>query len=274
MDGTRHYHALRAKAWPLTRPETRHLTANESIHIGQLGVGAGQAPIFIAELSGNHNGSLERALEIVDAVADAGAHILKLQTYTPDSLTMDVDLPQYRVDDPGSPWDGRHLHELYADAMTPWDWHGPIFERARALGMEVMSSPFDGAAVEFLESLDVAAYKIASFENRDDALIRACAETGKPLIISTGLATLGEIEHAAGVARSAGCDDLIVLKCTSQYPASPTGANLATIPHLRAALDCPIGQSYDSYNGDFIEDQSAESPENAATHEMHKVKIA
>jgi N-acetylneuraminate synthase len=214
-----------------------------SIRIGQHQIGLDHPPFVIAEMSGNHKGSLERALAIVDAVADAGAQALKLQTYTADTMTLDLAEREFLIDDPQSLWAGRTLYDLYREAHTPWDWHAPIFERARQRGLVAFSTPFDATAVDFLESLDVPCYKIASFENVDLPLIRRVAATGKPLIVSTGLATLEEIADAVAAARDAGCRDLVLLKCTSAYPASPADSHLRTIPHLRAAFDCEVGLS-------------------------------
>jgi pseudaminic acid synthase len=214
-----------------------------SIRIGERHVGRGHQPFIIAEMSGNHNQSLERALEIVDAAAAAGAHALKIQTYTPDTMTLDLDDREFHISDPASLWSGSSLYDLYGQAYTPWEWHAPIFERARKLGLVPFSTPFDDTAVDFLEGLDVPCYKIASFENTDIALIRKAAATGKPLIISTGMARVGEIEEAVQAARVAGCKGLILLKCTSTYPASPEHSNIATIPHLRDLFDCEVGLS-------------------------------
>jgi N-acetylneuraminate synthase len=214
-----------------------------SIRIGQHQIGLDHPPFVIAEMSGNHKGSLERALAIVDAVADAGAQALKLQTYTADTMTLDLAEREFLIDDPQSLWAGRTLYDLYREAHTPWDWHAPIFERARQRGLVAFSTPFDATAVDFLESLAVPCYKIASFENVDLPLIRRVAATGKPLIVSTGLATLEEIADAVAAARDAGCRDLVLLKCTSAYPASPADSHLRTIPHLRAAFDCEVGLS-------------------------------
>jgi N-acetylneuraminate synthase len=194
-------------------------------------------------MSGNHNQSLDRALAIVEAVAASGAQALKLQTYTADTMTLDLGEREFYIADPGSPWRGNSLYALYQAAHTPWEWHEPIFKRARDLGLVGFSTPFDATAVEFLETLDVPAYKIASFENIDLPLIRRVAATGKPLIISTGMAERSELEEAVSTARAAGCRDLILLKCTSNYPASPTSSNLATIPFLRATFDCEVGLS-------------------------------
>ena len=213
------------------------------IHIGQRVIGANHAPFIIAEMSGNHNQSLERALEIVDAAAVAGAHALKLQTYTADTITLNVRNKDFLIDDKKSLWDGSNLHELYQKAYTPWEWHQPIMERAQQHGMVCFSSPFDETAVDFLESLNVPAYKIASFENNHLPLIEKVAKTGKPMIISTGMATISDIEEAVKTARNAGCKDLILLKCTSTYPALPTNTNVLTIPHLKQMFDCQIGLS-------------------------------
>lgn len=214
-----------------------------SIRIERHQIGLDHPPFVIAEMSGNHNGSLDRALAIVDAIADAGAQALKLQTYTADTMTLDLAEREFLIDDPESLWAGRTLYDLYREAHTPWDWHVPIFERARARGLVAFSTPFDATAVDFLESLDVPCYKIASFENVDLPLIRRVAATGKPLIVSTGLATLAEIAEAVAAARDAGCRDLVLLKCTSAYPASPADSHLQTIPHLRAAFGCEVGLS-------------------------------
>lgn len=212
-------------------------------HIGDLRIGRQHPPVVIAELSGNHNGSLDRALEIVEAMAAAGAQALKLQTYTADTMTIDCDRPGFFISDPDSLWKGHTLHALYQKAYTPWEWHQPLFERARQLGMVAFSTPFDASAVDFLEKLDVPAYKIASFENADLPLIRRVAATGKPLIISTGMANLTILEDAVTTARDAGCKDLMLLKCTSSYPASPLNSNLATIPHMRELFGCEVGLS-------------------------------
>ncbi|EGG93075.1 N-acylneuraminate-9-phosphate synthase [gamma proteobacterium IMCC1989] len=215
----------------------------KDITIGQLTIGENHPPVIIGELSGNHNGSLERALEIVDAMATAGAQILKLQTYTADTMTIDAEGPGFFISDKDSLWYGNSLYELYQKAYTPWEWHKPIFERARKHGMEAFSSPFDATAVDFLEELDVPAYKIASFENVDIPLIKRVAATGKPMIISTGMASLSTIEDAVTAAKDAGCQDIIVLKCTSNYPASPENSNLATISHMQKLFGCQIGLS-------------------------------
>jgi N-acetylneuraminate synthase len=214
-----------------------------TIHIGERAIGPGHPPFVIAEMSGNHNQSLDRALAIVEAAAQAGAHAIKLQTYTADTMTLDLRGGSFEISDPDSLWAGQNLHDLYAKAHTPWEWHGPIMERARELGLICFSSPFDETAVDFLEDLDAPAYKIASFENNHLPLIEKAAATGKPLIISTGMASLGELDDAVRTAREAGCTQLVLLKCTSTYPASPENTNLRTIPHLRDLFGCEVGLS-------------------------------
>lgn len=211
--------------------------------IGNRPLGAGAPPLVVAEMSGNHNQSLERALAIVEAAAAAGAHALKLQTYTADTITLDVDAPAFVISGNDSLWKGRRLHDLYREAHTPWEWHAPIMERAQALGMLCFSSPFDESAVEFLETLHVPAYKVASFEVTHLPLIRRIAATGKPVIMSTGLASLDELDEAVRTAREAGCRELVLLKCTSTYPAAPDNTNILTIPDMRARFDCAIGLS-------------------------------
>ncbi|THJ23848.1 MAG: pseudaminic acid synthase [Nitrospira sp. CG24D] len=213
------------------------------IRIAERLVGRDQVPFIIAEMSGNHNQSLERALEIVEAAAKAGAHALKIQTYTPDTMTIDLDEREFHISDSKSLWAGASLYELYGKAYTPWEWHKPIFDRARGLGMIPFSTPFDDTAVEFLESLNVPCYKIASFENTDLSLIRRVAATGKPLIISTGMATVAELDESVRAAREAGCKELILLKCTSTYPATAANTNIMTIPHLRELFGCEVGLS-------------------------------
>ena len=205
--------------------------------------GLEQRPFIIAEMSGNHNQSLETALRIVDAAADAGANALKLQTYSEDTMTLDLEEKDFRITDPKSLWAGQSLYSLYEKAKTPLDWHKPIMDQAKSRGMLCFSSPFDEAAVDFLETLDVPAYKIASFECTDLPLINKAAATGKPLIISTGMATVGEIADAVDAARAAGCKDIVLLKCTSTYPASPESTNLRAIPQMRALFDCEVGLS-------------------------------
>jgi len=213
------------------------------ITIGNRKVGTSETPFIIAEMSGNHNQSLERALEIVEAAAKSGAHGLKIQTYTPDTMTIDLDEREFHISDPKSLWAGKSLYQLYGEAYTPWEWHKPIFDRARELAVIPFSTPFDDTAVEFLESLDVPCYKIASFENTDLPLIRRVAATGKPLIISTGMATVAELDETVRAARESGCKDLILLKCTSTYPAAADNTNIVTIPHMRELFDCEVGLS-------------------------------
>lgn len=200
-------------------------------------------PMVIAEMSGNHNQSLDRAFAIVDAAAKAGAHALKLQTYTADTMTLDLHEREFRIDDPKSLWAGRSLYSLYQEAHTPWEWHAPIFDRARKLGLLAFSTPFDDTAVDFLETLNVPCYKIASFENTDLPLIRRVAATGKPIIMSTGMATVAELDESVRAARDAGCQEFVLLKCTSTYPATPTDTNLLTIPHMRELFGCEVGLS-------------------------------
>lgn len=206
-------------------------------------IGRDAPPFVIAEMSGNHNQSLERALAIVDAAAAAGAHAIKLQTYTADTMTIDLREREFFISDPSSLWAGSSLYELYAQAHTPWEWHEPLFRRARELGMIPFSTPFDETAVDFLETLGAGVYKIASFENTDLPLIRKVAATGKPIIISTGMASLAELDETVRAAREAGCRDLVLLKCTSTYPASAANTNVRTIPHLREMFGCEVGLS-------------------------------
>lgn len=213
------------------------------MQIAQRPIGPGHRPYLIAEMSGNHNQSLERALAIVDAAAASGADAVKLQTYTADTMTLNVRSQGFVIEDEASLWSGRQLYELYAQAHTPWEWHAPIMQRARERGLHCFSSPFDASAVDFLESLDVPAYKIASFEITDLGLIRKVASTGKPMIISTGMATVGEIDDAVRTARNGGCADIVLLKCTSTYPASPENTNVATIPHMSALFGVAVGLS-------------------------------
>ena len=206
-------------------------------------IGVNARPFVIAEMSGNHNQSLERALAIVEVAAKTGAHALKIQTYTPDTMTLDIAEREFFIADKNSLWEGKSLYALYREAQTPWDWHKPIFDRAKELGLIAFSTPFDDTAVDFLESLDVPCYKIASFENTDLPLIRRVAATGKPLIISTGMASIAELDETVRAAREAGCRDLVLLKCTSNYPATPANTNLRTVAHLRDLFGCEVGLS-------------------------------
>jgi N-acetylneuraminate synthase len=213
------------------------------VEIGDFIIGSGHQPFIIAEMSGNHNHSLERALAIVDAAAAAGVQALKLQTYTADTMTLDIDKREFFIDDPDSLWQGNSLYQLYKQAYTPWEWHEAIFKRCHELGMVAFSTPFDETAVDFLESLNVPCYKIASFENTDIQLLKKVASTGKPVIVSTGMAEIAELDEAVRTLRSNGCKDIILLKCTSTYPANPVNCNLLTIPHMRELFQCQVGLS-------------------------------
>ncbi|ADU49145.1 pseudaminic acid synthase [Intrasporangium calvum] len=215
----------------------------QPIEIGGHLVGSHETPLVIAEVSGNHNGSLDRALEIIEAIASSGAQAVKFQTYTADTLTLDASGPQFRIRSGHELWGGRTLHDLYEEAHTPWEWHATMFERARSLGLIPFSSPFDPTAIELLESLDCPVYKIASAEMVDLPLIREVASTGKPMIISTGMATLGEIDAALTTARDGGCRDMVLLACTASYPADPGDARLLSVPTLREAFGIHVGLS-------------------------------
>ncbi len=206
-------------------------------------IGSAHPPFIVAEMSGNHNQSLDKALEIVDAASEAGAHALKLQTYTADTMTLDINEGEFCIDDPDSLWNGYSLYKLYEKAHTPWEWHKPIFERCRELGLIAFSTPFDATAVDFLEELGAPAYKVASFENIDLPLIRKIASTGKPMIVSSGMATVAELDETVRTAQEGGCNDIILLKCTSSYPASPENTNILTIPHMRDLFGLQIGLS-------------------------------
>ena len=212
-----------------------------TIQIGNRIIGKEHKPFIIAEMSGNHNQSLDRAMELVDAAADAGVDAVKLQTYTADTMTLKG---AYKIDDPNSLWHGKELHELYQLAYTPWEWHKPIFERARSHGMIPFSSPFDASAVDFLEELDVELYKVASFENTDHPLLKKIASTGKPVIMSTGVSTLADIDESVRLLKDNGVKELVLLKCTSTYPATPENTHLLTIPHMAQMFeDIIIGLS-------------------------------
>lgn len=208
--------------------------------IGHIEIGDNCKPFIIAEMSGNHNQSIDRALALVDAAADAGAHALKLQTYTADTITMKG---AYTINDENSLWKGKELHDLYKMAYTPWEWHKPIFDRAKEKGMIAFSSPFNETSVDFLETLNVPLYKIASFENTHHPLLKKVAKTGKPVIMSTGVSSLEDIEESVVVLKKAGCKNLIILKCTSTYPATPENTNLNAIPRLKKLFDCIVGLS-------------------------------
>lgn len=213
------------------------------IQLGDVTIGLNYKPFIIAEMSGNHNHSLERALEIVEAAAAAGAHALKLQTYTADTITLDVEEGEFLIEDKDSLWKGKSLYQLYREAYTPWEWHERIMNRSRELGMLCFSTPFDETAVDFLEDLNVPAYKIASFENIHLPLIKKVASTGKLMIISTGLATIAELDETVRTIREAGCEKFVLLKCTSAYPATAANCNLITIPHMRKLFNCEVGLS-------------------------------
>lgn len=205
-------------------------------------VGADYPCYIVAELSANHGQDFDEALRLIDAAAEAGADAIKLQTYTPDTITLDSDLPHFRIDG-GTLWDGKKLYDLYGEAYTPWDWQPKLKEYAGKLGLDLFSSPFDETAVDFLEAMDVPAHKIASFEMTHMPLLRKVAATGKPVIMSTGMATLAEIDESVRTLREAGCAQLILLKCTSAYPAPPEESNIRTIPHLSDTFDTPAGLS-------------------------------
>lgn len=208
--------------------------------LGAITIGKGLKPFIIAEMSGNHNQSIDRALAIVDAAADAGAHAIKLQTYTADTMTVKG---AYTIKNEDSLWNSRELYDLYKEAYTPWDWHPIIFDHAAKRGLLAFSSPFDDTAVDFLESLNVPCYKIASFENTDHLLLKKVAQTGKPVIMSTGVATIADIQEAVTILKANGCKDLVLLKCTSTYPATPETTNILTIPHMEQLYNVPIGLS-------------------------------
>jgi pseudaminic acid synthase len=215
----------------------------KEMKLGNRSIGINYPPFIIAEMSGNHNQSLESALQMVDAAADAGAHALKLQTYTADLMTLILDYGDFYIDDPSSIWKGRTRYQLYEEANTPWEWHKPIFERCRQRGIIPFCTPFYKESVDFLEQLNIPFYKIASFENNDLPLIQYAASTGKPLIISTGMATLAELGDTVTAAREGGCKDLILLKCTSTYPSNPLDSKINTIPYMRELFNCEIGLS-------------------------------
>jgi pseudaminic acid synthase len=216
---------------------------NRSFNIEGITIGKNNPPFVIAEMSGNHMGSFERAKKIIEEVAKSKAHAIKLQTYTADTMTIEISEGEFYIEDEKSIWNHRSLYDLYNEAHTPWDWHAELFKYARSLGLIPFSTPFDSTAVDFLENLNVSIYKIASFEITDLDLIQKVASTGKPVIISTGMATISEIADAVLTARSSGCKNLILLKCTSSYPAKPEDANLITIPHLSQIFNYQVGIS-------------------------------
>lgn len=215
----------------------------KDVLIANVKTGEKLPPFIVAEMSGNHNQSLEYALKIVEAAAISGVHAIKLQTYTPDTITLDANSPDFYISDQNSIWQGLKLYDLYKKAYTPWEWHSPIMDRCKKLGIICFSTPFDETAVDFLETLNVPCYKIASFEMVHLPLIKKVAQTGKPIIMSTGMASVAEIDDAVKTARSNGCKDLILLKCTSSYPADPKQSNILTIPHMRELFDCQVGLS-------------------------------
>lgn len=220
-----------------------HPALTREVQVGDRWIGPDHEPFIIAEMSGNHDGSLDKAMEIVDMVAASGAQALKLQTYTPDTITLDVDHPDFRISDDHPLWGGARLYDLYEQAHTPWEWHAPIFERAREHGLVAFSSPFDPTAVDLLEELDVPLYKIASSEIVDLPLLRLVASTGKPVIISTGMATVAEIGAAVAAAREGGATEVIVLGCTSSYPASPEDSHVRGIPLIAETFGVVAGLS-------------------------------
>jgi N-acetylneuraminate synthase len=213
------------------------------IKLGKHFVGLNHPPFLIAEMSGNHNQSLDRALAIVDAAASAGAQALKIQTYTPETMTLNLSHGEFFIEDKNSLWKGRSLYDLYGEAMTPWEWHKAIKDRCEFHNMEFFSTPFDLTAVDFLEKLGVSFYKVASFENTDIRLIRAVAKTQKPIIISTGMASISELGEAVEAIRSEGNNKIVLLKCTSSYPSTPKDSNLKTIQALRDIFNIEVGLS-------------------------------
>ena len=213
------------------------------MQLGGRDVGLESPPFVIAEMSGNHNQSLERALDIVEAAARTGVAALKIQTYLPETMTLDIHEGEFVISDPNSLWADRSLFELYGEAYTPWEWHEPIFQRCRELGVVPFSTPFDKTSVDFLESINCPFYKIASFENIDIPLIKNVARTGKPIVISSGMATAAELDEAVRAIRAEGNDSIVLLKCTSSYPSSPEFSDIRTIPHMRELFGCEVGLS-------------------------------
>ncbi|SEW03360.1 pseudaminic acid synthase [Chitinophaga arvensicola] len=215
----------------------------EDIQIANRIIGDNHPPFVIAEMSGNHNRSIDRAFAIVKAAKEAGAHAIKLQTYTPDTMTIDHRGGLFEIKDENSLWKGRNLYELYQEAMTPYEWHKPIFDYAKELGIICFSTPFDEHAVDMLDELGVPCHKVASFENNDHPLLRKIAKSNKPVIMSSGVSTLAGLDEGVSVLRDNGCKDLVLLKCTSSYPSSPENTNLATIPHMKQLFNCHVGLS-------------------------------
>ncbi len=220
----------------------------QKIKIARTEIGDGCKPFIVAELSGNHQQDYALAERMIEAAADAGADAIKLQTYTPETMTLNLHSDDFMVNEKNSLWEGESLYELYGKASTPWEWHKPLFDKANLLGMVAFSSPFDETAVDFLETLDVPCYKIASFENNDLPLIKKVATTGKPVIVSTGMASESEIQELMATIRDTGNEQIILLKCTSNYPADASDSNLATIDHMRNTYNCLVGLS-DHSNG-------------------------
>ncbi|WP_188767010.1 pseudaminic acid synthase [Emticicia aquatilis] len=211
--------------------------------IGNYNIGQSYKPFIIAEMSGNHNQSIERALKIIEIAAKSGADAIKLQTYTADTLTINQRGGLFDIEDSTSLWAGRNLYELYQEAYTPWEWHDAMYKCAADNGIICFSTPFDDTAVDFLEKLDTPAHKIASFENNHHPLLKKVAKTGKPVIMSTGASTIANLDESVRVLRENGCNDLILLKCTSNYPATPENSNIRTIPHLKELFNCEVGLS-------------------------------
>ena len=216
---------------------------SREIRIGKQLIGMGHPPFIIAEMSGNHNQSLSKALKIVESAADSGVHALKIQTYKPETMTLDLKDGAFLISNSKNLWSGKSLYKLYQEAYTPWEWHQAIFDKAKECGLIIFSTPFDETAVDFLEELKVPCYKISSFENTDIPLLKKVAKTGKPIIISTGMANVAELDESVRTVRDFGCDDLVLLKCTSTYPASEEDSNLLTIPHMRELFQCEVGLS-------------------------------